>query len=220
MELVMGKFGPDQFVFLMQGLKWTILLASISFIGGAVVGLGVALARTSNYRILRSATSAYIALFQGTPLLMQLFVIFYGVALLNISTDPWVAVSLAFTAHASAFLGEIWRGSIEAVPRGQTEAARALGLNYWSRMFDVLLPQAIKISLPATIGFLVQLVKGTSLAAIVGFVELARAGQIISNLIFQPLIVFGIVGLIYFAICWPLSLLGERFERSLTAGAQ
>jgi polar amino acid transport system permease protein len=87
-------------------------------------------------------------------------------------------------------------------------------------MFDVLLPQALKISLPATIGFLVQLVKGTSLAAIVGFVELARAGQIISNLIFQPLIVFGIVGLIYFAICWPLSLLGERFERSLTAGAQ
>jgi len=151
---------------------------------------------------------------------MQLFVIFYGVALLNISTDPWVAVSLAFTAHASAFLGEIWRGSIEAVPRGQTEAARALGLNYWSRMFDVLLPQAIKISLPATIGFLVQLVKGTSLAAIVGFVELARAGQIISNLIFQPLIVYGIVGFIYFAICWPLSLLGERFERSLTVGAQ
>jgi polar amino acid transport system permease protein len=219
-ELVMGKFGPDQLLFLLQGLKWTILLASISFAGGAIVGLGVALARTSKFRILRTTTSAYVAIFQGTPLLMQLFVIYYGVALLNIGTDPWVAVSLAFTAHASAFLGEIWRGSIEAVPRGQTEAARALGFGYWSRMFDIILPQALKISLPATIGFLVQLVKGTSLAAIVGFVELARAGQIISNFIFQPLLVFGIVGIIYFAICWPLSLLGERFERTLAAGTR
>ncbi len=216
----MGKFGPDQLLFLLQGLKWTILLASISFAGGAIVGLGVALARTSKFRILRTTTSAYVAIFQGTPLLMQLFVIYYGVALLNIGTDPWVAVSLAFTAHASAFLGEIWRGSIEAVPRGQTEAARALGFGYWSRMFDIILPQALKISLPATIGFLVQLVKGTSLAAIVGFVELARAGQIISNFIFQPLLVFGIVGIIYFAICWPLSLLGERFERTLAAGTR
>lgn len=216
----MGKFGPDQLLFLLQGLKWTIMLASISFAGGAIVGLGVALARTSKFRILRTTTSAYVAIFQGTPLLMQLFVIYYGVALLNIGTDPWVAVSLAFTAHASAFLGEIWRGSIEAVPRGQTEAARALGFGYWSRMFDIILPQALKISLPATIGFLVQLVKGTSLAAIVGFVELARAGQIISNFIFQPLLVFGIVGIIYFAICWPLSLLGERFERTLAAGTR
>jgi polar amino acid transport system permease protein len=216
----MGKFGTDQFFFLVQGLKWTILLACISFLGGAIVGIGVALARTSSIKIFRTLTSAYIAIFQGTPLLMQLFVIYYGVALLNIGTDPWVAVSVAFTAHASAFLGEIWRGSIEAVPKGQTEAAKALGLGYWSRMFDIVLPQAFKISLPATIGFLVTLVKGTSLAAIVGFVELARAGQIISNVIFQPLLVFGIVGIIYFLICWPLSLLGKRLEQSLSEGAR
>lgn len=216
----MMKFGSDQLFFLMQGLKWTILLTLISFIGGAIVGLGVALARTSSSRLLRLVVSAYITIFQGTPLLMQLFVVYYGVALLNFGTDPWVAVSFAFTAHASAFLGEIWRGAIEAVPRGQTEAAKALGLGYWSIMFDVVLPQALKISLPATTGFLVTLVKGTSLAAIVGFVELARAGQIISNAIFQPLLVFGIVGFIYFLICWPLSLLGEHFEKKLSAGTR
>lgn len=214
------KFGLEQFFFLMQGLKWTITLTIISFVGGAIVGLGVALARTSSSIMLRSVTGAYIALFQGTPLLMQLFVVYYGVALLNIGTDPWIAVSFAFTAHASAFLGEIWRGSIEAVPRGQFEAAKAIGLRYWSIMFDVILPQALKISLPATTGFLVTLVKGTSLAAIVGFVELARAGQIISNAIFQPLLVFGVVGLIYFLICWPISLLGERFEKALSDGAR
>lgn len=215
----MPTFGPDQLVFLMEGLKWTILLSAISFVGGGVIGLLVAVARTSGIGVLQGITRAYIAVFQGTPLLMQLFVIFYGVALLNVATDPWMAVALAYTAHASAFLGDIWRGAIQAVPRGQSEAARALGFGYVSRMRDIVLPQALKISLPATIGFLVQLVKGTSLAAIVGFVELARAGQIISNLIFQPLLVFGIVGLMYFAICWPLSLLGDRFERSLAAGA-
>lgn len=216
----MPTFGPDQLVFLLQGLKWTLLLSVISFLGGGVIGLLVALARTSGIGALETVTRGYIALFQGTPLLMQLFVIFYGVALLNVATDPWVAVSLAYTAHASAFLGDIWRGAIQAVPRGQSEAARALGFGYVARMRDIVLPQALKISLPATIGFSVQLVKGTSLAAIVGFVELARAGQIISNLIFQPLLVFGIVGLIYFTVCWPLSLLGDRMERGLAAGAR
>lgn len=216
----MPTFGPDQLIFLMEGLKWTILLSAISFVGGGVIGLLVAVARTSGISVLQGITRGYIAVFQGTPLLMQLFVIFYGVALLNVATDPWMAVALAYTAHASAFLGDIWRGAIQAVSRGQTEAARALGLGYVSRMRDIVLPQALKISLPATIGFLVQLIKGTSLAAIVGFVELARAGQIISNLIFQPLLVFGIVGLIYFAVCWPLSLLGDRFERSLAAGSR
>lgn len=216
----MPTFGPDQLIFLMEGLKWTILLSAISFVGGGVIGLLVAVARTSGIRVLQGISRGYIAVFQGTPLLMQLFVIYYGVALLNVATDPWMAVALAYTAHASAFLGDIWRGAIQAVSRGQTEAARALGLGYVSRMRDIVLPQALKISLPATIGFLVQLIKGTSLAAIVGFVELARAGQIISNLIFQPLLVFGIVGLIYFAVCWPLSLLGDRFERSLAAGSR
>lgn len=98
------------------------------------------------------------------------------------------------------------------MPKGQTEAANALGLHYVSRMKDVVLPQAFKISLPATIGFLVQLIKGTSLAAIVGFVELSRAGQIVSNQTFRPLTVFAIVGIMYFLICWPLSLWGASVE--------
>jgi polar amino acid transport system permease protein len=122
--------------------------------------------------------------------------------------------------NASAFLGEIWRGAIQAVPRGQTEAAMALGLHYSSRMRDIVLPQAIRISLPATIGYLVQLVKGTSLAAIVGFIELARAGQIVSNQTFQPLLVFGVVGAMYFVLCWPLSWWGSRMEARLAIASQ
>ncbi|MGX5667939.1 amino acid ABC transporter permease [Rhizobium daejeonense] len=211
----MASIGPNELFFLLQGLKWTLALTVIGFIGGGVFGLCVALARVSESALVQRATAGYIAVFQGTPLLMQLFVVYYGVALLGLNVDAWIAVAIAFTLHASAFLGEIWRGGIQAVPKGQTEAANALSLHYISRMKDVVLPQAFKIALPATIGFLVQLIKGTSLAAIVGFVELSRAGQIVSNQTFRPLTVFALVGLIYFLICWPLSLWGAGVEKRM-----
>ncbi len=210
--------GREEFLFLLAGLKWTVALSVVAFIFGSIAGLIVALARTSGIFIVERVTASYIAVFQGTPLLMQLFVVYYGLALIGIQMDAWAAVSVGLTLHASAFLGEIWRGSIEAVPRGQTEAAKALSLGYVSRMKDVVLPQAIRISLPATIGFLVQLIKGTSLASIVGFTELTRAGNIISNQIFQPLTVFGVVGALYFLMCCPLTIYGAHLERKfLTA---
>jgi len=209
-----------EFIFLLKGLQWTIALSVIGLGFGAIAGLAIALARTSHSALLRRVTSGYIALFQGTPLLMQLFVTYYGLALIGLELDAWVSVAIGFTLHASAFLGEIWRGSIEAVPRGQTEAANALGIGYLTRMRRVVLPQALRISLPATVGFFVQLIKGTSLAAIVGFTELARAGSIVSNQTFQPLLVYGIVGALYFAMCWPLSLYGTRLERRLAASAR
>lgn len=216
----MGPIGENELFFLLQGLKWTVLLAIIGFVGGGIFGILIALVRTSQNRVARFVSSGYIALFQGTPLLMQLFVVYYGVALLGVDVNAWIAVAIAFTLHASAFLGEIWRGSIEAVPKGQTEAANALGLHYVSRMKDVVLPQALKISMPATIGFLVQLIKGTSLAAIVGFIELTRAGQIISNQTYRPLLVFGIVGIVYFIICWPLSHIGSGLEKRMAKAAR
>jgi polar amino acid transport system permease protein len=212
--------GLNEFLFLLKGLQWTLALTAVGFVGGAMAGLAIALARTSGNRTLRRAAAGYIALFQGTPLLMQLFVVYYGLALGGVKLDAWVAVAIGFTLHASAFLGEIWRGSIEAVPSGQTEAAKALNLGYFPRMKDVILPQALRISLPATVGFLVQLLKGTSLAAIIGFTELARAGSIVSNQIFKPLLVFGIVGALYFILCWPLSLWGTRLEHRLATATR
>ena len=212
--------GSNEFLFLLTGLKWTVLLSLVGFVGGGVFGLAVALLRTSGIAPLERSSRSYISLFQGTPLLMQLFVVYYGLALVGLKLDAWVAVAIGFTLHASAYLGEIWRGSIEAVPKGQTEAAKALSLHYVSRMKDVILPQAIRISLPATVGFLVQLIKGTSLAAIVGFTELTRAGNIISNQTFKPLLVFGIVGILYFLICWPLSLYGSHLERRMAVASR
>jgi polar amino acid transport system permease protein len=215
-----NTFGFGEFGFLMVGLRWTVLLSLIAFVGGGVAGLAVALARTSQSALLRRVTAGYIAVFQGTPLLMQLFCVYYGLGLFGVQLPAWLAVAIAFTLNASAFLGEIWRGSIEALPKGQTEAAEALGLHYPSRMKDVILPQALRIAQPATVGYLVQLIKGTSLAAIVGFIELARAGQIVSNQTFEPILVFGVVGAIYFVLCWPLSLYSARLETKFAAATR
>jgi polar amino acid transport system permease protein len=162
---------------------------------------------------MQRAALAFTKVFQGTPLLLQLFLIFFGAPVFGLDIDPWIAAGAALILNSSAFLGEIWRGCIEAVPRGQWEAAEALSLSYTDKMRDVVLPQAARIALAPTVGYMVQIVKGTSLAAIIGFTEVTRAGQIINNATFQPLIVFSTVAGIYFVLCWPLSLLAGHMER-------
>jgi polar amino acid transport system permease protein len=209
----MRTFGYPEFLFILEAAKWTIALSLIAFVGGAIGGLLVALGRTSNSAFARGAATVFVQVFQGTPLLLQLFLVFFGAPIIGIDVNPWIAAGAALILNTSAFLGEIWRGCIQAVPHGQTEAAYALGLHYFDRMRDVVLPQAWKIALPPTVGYMVQVIKGTSLAAIIGFTEVTRAGQIINNATFQPLVVFGLVAGIYFALCWPLSLLAGRMER-------
>ena len=209
----MRTFGPNDFLFILEAARWTLALSLIAFIGGAIGGLVVALSRTSDIPWLRSASAAFIQLFQGTPLLLQLFLIFFGAPVLGFDINPWVAAGVALVLNSSAFLGQIWRGCIEAIPRGQWEAADSLSLSYRDRMRDVILPQAVRIAVAPTVGYMVQIIKGTSLAAIIGFTEVTRAGQIINNATFQPLLVFSAVAVIYFALCWPLSLLAAAIER-------
>ncbi|SEK15008.1 MULTISPECIES: amino acid ABC transporter permease [unclassified Variovorax] len=209
----MRTFGYPEFLFILEAAKWTLALSAIAFVGGAILGLVIALMRTSESRWARGISTTFIQIFQGTPLLLQLFLVFFGAPVLGLDINPWVAAGVALILNSAAFLGEIWRGCIEAIPRGQWEAAEALSLKYSARMRDVVLPQALKIALAPTVGYVVQIIKGTSLAAIIGFVEVTRAGQIVNNATFQPLIVFSVVAAIYFAICWPLSLLAAHMER-------
>ena len=209
----MRTFGFPEFLFILEAAQWTLALSAIAFIGGAILGLAIALARTSESKTARVLSTAFIQIFQGTPLLLQLFLVFFGAPVLGLDINPWVAAGVALVLNSAAFLGEIWRGCIQAIPRGQWEAAQALNLHYVARMRDVVLPQAFKIALAPTVGYLVQIIKGTSLAAIIGFVEVTRAGQIVNNATFQPLLVFSVVAAIYFALCWPLSLLAARMER-------
>jgi polar amino acid transport system permease protein len=211
----MRAFAWGDLLFLLTATQWTVLLSLIAFAGGGVAGFATALLRVAEHPLPRYLAIGYIRLFQGTPLLMQLFMVFFGGTMLGFQTSPWTAAAIALTLNAGAFLGEIWRGAIQAVPAGQWEAAKALALRYHERMGLVVLPQATRLAIPPTVGFLVQLVKSTSLASIIGFTELTRAGQLVNNATFRSFLVFTIVGLIYFALCWPLSLLAQYLERRL-----
>jgi polar amino acid transport system permease protein len=211
----MRQFSTNDFLFILAATRWTILLSLLAFTLGGLLGLIIAVLRISKYRLVRLAAAGYVQLFQGTPLLMQLFLIYYGLSLFGLRLDPWTAVTIAYTVYAAAFLGEIWRGCIQAIPKEQWEASRALALGYLPQLFLVILPQAVRIAIPPTVGFLVQLVKATAVASIIGFVELTRAGQLMTNATFQPMLIYPIVAMLYFMLCWPLSVWAQYLEKKL-----
>jgi len=205
---------------LAQAARWTVLLSAIAFLGGGLLGGIVTWLRVSPHTPLRRFAQGYILLLQGTPLLMQIFLVYFGLGLAGLDIPAVTSAAIAFTTYASAFLAEIWRGSIEAIPRPQWEGSASLGLSRFEQMRWVIVPQALRLALPPTVGFMVQIVKNTSLAAIIGFTDLARAGQLINNVTFQPFPVFGTVAAIYFVLCFPLSLASGVLERRFHAGRQ
>jgi polar amino acid transport system permease protein len=200
---------------LLLAARWTIALSLIAFIGGGLVGVALLCLRISSNTLLQRLVNIYVQVFQGTPLLIQLFLMYFGLALLGIHVSAWTAAAIALTLYASAFLAEIWRGCVEAIPRGQWEAGQSLGLTFSQQLRDIVFPQALKIAVPPTVGFLVQVIKGTALASVIGFVELTKAGQMITNATFKPFIVFAYVALLYFALCYPISAYARRLERKL-----
>ena len=211
----MRALNAGDFLFLVESARWTILLSLYAMVTGGIIGMGIALMRTSGSRTARWLAIGYIRLFQGTPLLLQLFLVFFGSDMLGLPLNPWVAATLGLSLNAGAFLGEIWRGAIQAVARTQIEAAEALGLHYLPIMRHIVLPQALRIGVAPTVGFLVNLVKATSLASIIGFIELTRAGQQLNNVTFRPFTIYMSVAVIYFLLCWPLTIASRRLERRM-----
>ena len=198
---------------LLLALRWTVALSLIAFIGGGVVGALLLFARLRGGKAMDRAVGTYVQLFQGTPLLMQLFLAYFGIALFCIDVSAWTAAAVALTLYTSAFLTEIWRGCVASIPKGQWEASGSLALSFSEQMRHVVLPQAVKIAIAPTVGFLVQVIKGTALASVIGFIELTKAGSMISNATFKPFVVFSCVALLYFALCFPVSLFAKHLER-------
>lgn len=206
---------------LLKALQWTVILSLIAFTGGSIAGMLLTMMRIAKNKIIKNIAQFYIAFFQGTPLLMQLFLIFFGIPIvLGFDVPALISASVALIFYASAYLADIWRGSVESIPKTQWEAGTALGLSWLEQFRFVILPQAIKVSIPPTVGFLVQVIKNTSLASIIGFVELTRRGQVLNNVTFKPFIIFTMVGFLYFIVCYPLSLYSKRLETKLTVEAR
>jgi len=208
----------DIFRNLLLAARWTVLLSLIAFVGGGLVGLALLIARIAKVRGADTLVGGYVQLFQGTPLLMQLFFLFFGLASIGIPISQWTAAAIGLTLYTSAFLTEIWRGCVAAVGKGQWEASAALALSLREQLRYVIGPQALRVAVPPTVGFLVQVIKGTALASVIGFAELTKTGGMITNATFRPFTVYACVALMYFALCFPISAWSKSLERKLHRG--
>lgn len=201
---------------LITATKWTVILSLIAFLGGGIVGMLGTLMRISPIKPLKYLIIVYIEFFQGTPLLMQLFLTFFGLSILfGVNLPALAAAAIALTAFTSSYLIDIWRGAIEALPKGQWEASTSLGLGYFQQLRYIVLPQATKLAIAPTVGFSIQVVKGTALASVIGFTELTKSATSINNVTFKPFLVFSLAAAIYFCLCYPLSLWSKHLEKKL-----
>jgi polar amino acid transport system permease protein len=207
------EFSLIDVFYLVAAMRWTLALTAMAFIGGGLVGLSVALLRVASFAPLRWLGTVYVHAVQGTPLLAWLFVFFFGLSIVGVEVSPWIAAAASYSIYAGAFLGEIWRGALQAIPRTQWEAGASLGLSFPSQLRYIIVPQAIRLAIPPTVGFLVQLIKNTSLASVIGFVELTREGQLTTAVTFRPFAVYLTVAALYFLLCFPLTQWSRRLER-------
>lgn len=202
---------------LLYAARWTIVLSLVTFVLGGLLGFAVLLARISRWRVLQLVSRAYIEVIQGTPLLMQLFLVFFALSLAGVTLPPFVAACVALVIWCSGFLAEIWRGCVNSIVRGQWEASASLAMSPSQQLHWIILPQAARIAVPPTVGFLVQVAKGTALTSLIGLLELSRTGSMIANATFQPFLVYGCVAVIYFVLCWPLARWSKILEKKLHA---
>ncbi|MGP4056414.1 amino acid ABC transporter permease [Mycobacterium sp. 4D054] len=211
------QFGWQHLSLILQGAVVTIQICALSVVFGGLLGLVIGLMAAGTVRPLKWVSAIYIAIIRGIPVLLVIFFVYFGVPLLVPGSglaEYWAAV-IALSIFASAYIGELVRGSIEAVSRGQFEAADALGLSYPDRMRFIILPQAARLIVPPGVGFLVILIKDSSLVAVIGLIELTRAANIVSSQTADPILAYTVVGAFYFVICFVLSTLSRRYERRL-----
>lgn len=210
-------FSYIDILYLIASIRWTILLALMAFAGSAIVGIIVALMRMAPFKILRGIAMLYVQIVQGIPLLAWLFLLYFGVSALGFDINPWSAAALSFGIYGGAFLGEVWRGALESITKTQWEAGACLGLSYYEQLRHVIIPQSVRVAVAPTAGFLVQLIKNTSLASIIGLIELTRQGQLTTAATYSPFAVYLTVAVLYFALCFPLTQWSRSFERKINA---
>ena len=214
---IMGKpFGIVVFQ-LIDATQFTLYLTLIAFAGGGLMGALIAFLRIVPNIALNRIATVYMWLFQATPLLMMLFLFGLGIPrLLGADVNPWTAATFALVLYTSSYLADVWRGAIESIDIGQWESSKALGVNFLKTLRLVIMPQALRISIAPTVGFLVQIIKGTSLAYIIGFHDLMTIGKRWANSPVEgtePFVIYPLMALIYFCLCFPLSVWSRRIER-------
>lgn len=205
----------EQWLYILKGAGITLVVSSFGFIGGTVVGLPLSILRSSRNKLIRRVAAVYVQIMQGIPLPVMMFLVYFGLSIVGYDLPALVSAAIAMTVYSSAFLGEIWKGCILSIPTSQWEAAECLSLSKFQVLRFVILPQAVRMAIPPTVSFLVQIIKNSSYAIVIGLFELTYSAKVINNSTFHPFVVFTVAGCIYFVICYPLSSLSYRLERRL-----
>lgn len=212
-QIMIRELSGLDVVYLVLAIRWTVFLTFLALSGGSTIGFLIAACGASRHAVLRYIARGYVGLVQGIPLLAWLFIFYFGLSIVGYNPPAWIAATIGFSVYAGAFLGEIWRGALISIPRTQWEAALAIGMTYVEQLRHVIIPQAARVAIPPTVGFIVQLIKNTSLAAVLGFIELTREGQLTAAATFQPFAVYLIVAALYFSLCYPLTRYSRTLER-------
>lgn len=200
---------------LLMGLRWTVLLSLLALLGGSAVTVLCMWGRLTGKRWISRLVASYTACFQGTPLLMQLFLIFFGLSTWGINLASLPAAAIGLTLFTGAFLADIWWNAFRAIPMGQWQAARVLGMNRFQTVRYIITRQAWRHAIAPSVGLAVQVIKNTALASAIGVVEMTRIATIVNNATLQPLTLFGLLALGYFGLCYPLSRYARRLEERL-----
>jgi len=217
-QYVQDRLNLYDAVLLLQGLGNTVALCLVGLGLGTLIALFVGLARTSHFRWLSWPAGLYIEVIRDSPLLMQLYLVFFALPLLGLNVPIFMAGVATLMVNASAFMAEIVRAGIQSVGRDQWDAARGLGMGYPQVMRWVVIPQAFRVMIPPGVGLLIGLIKDSSVISVISYLELTRVGQILTEKTFLSFQVFGIVAAMYFALCYPLSRLALYVERRLKVG--
>lgn len=204
---------------LITGLVHTLEFTGVSFVGAVALGLGVALLRTTKQPLLRWPATCYTELFKNVPLLAIIFMTYYGLARVHVAVlTAFQAGVVSLVVFYAAYLSEIFRAAIAGIHHGQREAAEALGLGNVSIFVHVIFPQALRLALPGTNTMLVDLLKSTSLLVTIGAAELMTEAHVIASATFEPFEVYGVIAIIYFLMCYPLSQTLLFLERRIRGG--
>jgi len=216
-QYVQDRLNIYDAILFLQGLGNTALLCVCGLGLGLLIALFVGLARASRVRWVSWPAGLYIEVVRDSPLLMQLYLIFFALPLLGFQVPVFVAGVATLMINSSAFMAEIVRSGIQSVGRDQWDASRSLGMGYIQAMRWVVMPQAFRIMIPPGVGLLIGLIKDSSVISVIGYLELTRVGQILTEKTFLSFQVFGIVAALYFFLCYPLSRVALYAERRLKA---
>ncbi|MEN8199402.1 MAG: amino acid ABC transporter permease [Thermodesulfobacteriota bacterium] len=202
--------------FFMKGLWMTVSITGLSLIGGLLFGFILGIIRAGKGSILRWLVTVWVDVIRGTPILVQIFIVFFILPEFGIQMEAFIAAVVTLTNMTACFICEIVASGILAVPKGQKEAATATGLSPFQQLRYIVMPQAMRSILPPLVGQVVLTVKDSSVVSVIGVVDVTRVGWFTVQRIPEGVMVFGLVGLLYFVVCYPLILLSARLEKRMT----